>query len=269
MNENGGRVLIVDDEDNIRLGLRAVLSKSDHTVKDAASAEEALIVLESFALEVVVLDIRMPGASGIELLTTIRARWPHLSVIMLTGQGSLESAMSAVKAGAHDYLLKPAQPDEIRQAVAAALNASRRNREQAQLLESMRVGLQRLGALPASEPPPAGDEPDVRRITIGELEINLAAHEVRRGGEPISLSPSEYKLLVVLARRAGEVVDYNSLVQLALDYEAESWEAKELIKRHVFALRRKIEPVSSSPRYIFNVRGVGYRFASPQSLVAE
>jgi len=82
---------------------------------------------------------------------------------------------------------------------------------------------------------------------------------VRREDELIPLTPSEFQLLVTLASRPGEVIDYVTLVRLALDYEAESWEAKELIKRHVFALRRKIERDPSSPKYILNVRGVGYR----------
>ena len=104
---------------------------------------------------------------------------------------------------------------------------------------------------------------DRRPIVIGDLEIELQAHEVRQGGSPIALTPSEFQLLVALATHPGEVLDYVTLVRLSLDYEAEPWEAKELIKRHVFSLRQKIEPKPASPQYILNVRGVGYRLVSP------
>jgi two-component system response regulator ResD len=254
-----GKILVVDDEANIRTGLRAILARDGHEVKDAASGEEALPILELFSCEVAIVDIRMPGMSGVELLHEIRTRRPFVAVVLLTGHGTLETAMAAIKEGAHDYLLKPAQPEAIREAVSSALASARRDREQTQLMDSLRAGLQRLGELPAdpSPEPLAGR----RAIDVGALHIDLQAYEVRRDDEPISLTPSEFQLLVALASRPGEVIDYITLVRLALDYEAESWEAKELIKRHVFALRRKIESDPSSPQYIVNVRGIGYRLA--------
>ena len=178
--------------------------------------------------------------------------------------------MTAVKEGAFDYLLKPTQPEEIRQTVFSALAASRRQREEMQLFNSLRSSLQRMEELPATQSPASGTQSDKqanqRRIQVGDLQIDLPAHEVRLADEIVSLSPSEFQLLVVMARRPGEVIDYVTLVQLSLDYEAESWEAKELIKRHIFSLRQKIEPEPASPRYILNVRGVGYRLASPENL---
>jgi two-component system response regulator MtrA len=257
-----GKILIVDDEANIRAGLRAILSRDGHEVKDAASGEEALPIVEIFPCEVAIVDIRMPGMTGVELLHEIRARRPFVSVVLLTGHGTLETAMAAIREGAHDYLLKPAQPDEIRATVASALATSRREREQAQLMDNLRAGLQRLGKIPADSSPSLQPAYERRAIDVGDLHIDLQAYEVRRGPKLISLTPSEFQLLVALASRPGEVIDYVSLVRLALDYEAESWEAKELIKRHVFALRRKIEPDPSSPQYILNVRGIGYRLAA-------
>ncbi|MGB3714643.1 MAG: response regulator transcription factor [Candidatus Promineifilaceae bacterium] len=257
-----GRILVVDDEANIRAGLRAILTRDGHEVKDAASGEEALPILEVFPCEVAIVDIRMPGMSGVELLHVIRTRRPYVSVVLLTGHGTLETAMAAIREGAHDYLLKPAQPDAIRATVASALATARREREQAQLMDSLRSGLQRLGELPAGPSPAPTPGYKRRAIDVGDLHIDLQAYEVRRGAEPVSLTPSEFQLLVALASRPGEVIDYISLVRLALDYDAESWEAKELIKRHVFALRRKIEPDPSSPQYILNVRGIGYRLAA-------
>ena len=262
-----GKVLIVDDEKNIRQGLRTLLSKDGHQVRDAATAEEALALLETFPVEAAVVDIRMPGMPGTELLATIRERWPHVTVVLLTGHGTLESAMTAVREGAHDYLLKPAQPEAIRDAVAGALAAARQRRDQNQLLRTLRDGLQRLDFMPdsAANQSLTGTQPATRELTIGALQIDLQGHVVRQEGEEIELTPSEYNLLVTLAQRAGEVIDYVSLVNLALEYEAELWEAKELIKRHVFTLRQKIEPDPGEPKYVRNVRGVGYRLADPDA----
>jgi two-component system response regulator MtrA len=105
--------------------------------------------------------------------------------------------------------------------------------------------------------------PASNHLTLGPLQIDLQAHEVRRDNQPISLTPTEYRLLVTLAERPGQALDYQTLVRLILDYEAELWEAKELIKRHVFTLRQKIEPDPAQPALILNVRGVGYRTLRP------
>ena len=103
-------------------------------------------------------------------------------------------------------------------------------------------------------------------ISVADLRIDVQAHTVSRGDEPISLTPSEFQLLVALGSRAGQVVNYVTLVRLTLDYDAEPWEARELIKRHIFSLRKKVEPEPSAPRYVVNVRGVGYRLTAPGDL---
>ncbi len=258
-----GRILIVDDEKNIRHGLQAILNKQGHEIKEAASAEEALQTLTTFDCEVAIFDIQMPGMSGIELLTAVREQWPHIAVIILTGHGALDSAMTAVKAGAHDYLLKPAQPDAIHKTVTEALAAARRRREQDHLLTTLRTSLQRLEELPQPENIPFAVKED--NIRVADLFIDCKAHQAYQNDAPLSLTPSEFNLLVALAAHAGEVLAYIPLVKMTLDYEAEPWEAKELIKRHIFALRKKIEPDPSSPQYILNVRGIGYRLAPPQT----
>jgi len=259
MKTRPGTILIVDDEKNIRKGLRTVLQRDGHTVRDASTAEEALQLLNSNFYEAAIVDICMPGMTGTELLQQVNANWPHVSVILLTGNGTLDSAIAAVKAGAHDYLLKPASPASIRQALARALAQSRRDQEQIRLLDTIRTSLQRLdGELDSMENhSDTAGQPD--HLTLGDLVINQQAHQILRAGEPIAVTPSEYKLMVALVSRAGEVIDYVTLVNLVLDYEAELWEAKELIKRHVFSLRQKIELDPSEPQIILNVRGVGYR----------
>jgi two-component system response regulator MtrA len=103
---------------------------------------------------------------------------------------------------------------------------------------------------------------DKEKIRIKDLLINIPTHEVSRSGQRIKLTLSEFNLLVAMASRNGDILDYITLVRTVLGYEAEETEAKELIKRHIYTLRRKIEPTPSKPRYILNIRGVGYRLAS-------
>ena len=258
-----GRILIVDDEVNIRAGLRDVLVRDGHSVTEGGSGEEALKLLETLNFDVAIVDVRMPGMSGTELLEVIRLRWPHIAVIMLTGHGTLETAMVAVKASANDYLLKPARAETIRQTLTTAITASRRHKVETQLLDSMRVGLKLLDSGHGESAVEAPNIDETHRLDVGDLHIDLRAHEVRRDGVPVGLSPTEFKLLVALATRQGEAIDYGKLVQDSMGYEAEPWEATELIKRHVYALRHKIEANPAVPQYILNVRGIGYRLASP------
>ena len=258
-----GKILLVDDETNIRAGLKAILQKDGHEVRDVASAEAALTLLPDFDAEAAVLDIRMPGMTGTELLAALKAQRPYLAVVLLTGHGTLETAITAVKEGAFDYLLKPARPDTLRGVVMRALAEARRQREQAALLETLQVGLQRLRQLPPTLPlrPPAPARA-AGLLKIGALVIDRAAYEARYAGQPLSLTPTEYSLLVTLAEQAGAVMDYVTLTKVVLDYEAEPWEAKELIKRHIYTLRQKLEPQPDQPQFILNVRGVGYRLAA-------
>jgi DNA-binding response OmpR family regulator len=264
-NISPGNILIVDDEVNIRHGLRAVLAKEGHEIQEAASAEEALSLLATSPCEVAIVDIRMPGMSGTELLATVRKRWPHIAVILLTGHGTMSTAIAALKEGAHDYLLKPSQPEAIRQAVTEALASARRQREESHLLDTLRVGLQRLEELPSSPPAAMPGTVEQAPVLAGDIRIDRQAYEVQKGDKLLSLTLSEFSLLVVLAENLNQVVDYLTLVRLGLGYDAQPWEAKELVKRHIFSLRQKIESDPASPRYILNVRGVGYRLAVPKS----
>ncbi|MFQ5434396.1 MAG: response regulator transcription factor [Anaerolineae bacterium] len=267
MNESNispGRILIVDDEANIRSGLRAVLTRAGHEVQDVDSVAAALSLLPSFACETAIVDVRMPGGSGIELLRQIRQQWPHISVIMLTGQGTLESAMTAVREGAFDYLLKPAQPAEIRRVANLAITTARRRREHERLVQTLQAGLQRLETLPPlSETLVAQTAVSPRFLRVSQLVIDTQAYTVACGDNPVPLTPTEYKLLVTLAAQLGIAISYTDLARQVLDYEAEPWEAKELVKRHVFSLRQKIEDDPSLPQMLLNVRGVGYRLIVP------
>jgi DNA-binding response OmpR family regulator len=253
-----GRILLVDDEVNICSGLRSVLSRDGHEIRTASSAEEALTLLASYACEAAIVDICLPGMTGDEFLAVARHQRPHLAVLLLTGNGTLETAMAAVRAGACDYLLKPAQPQIIRQAVWKALATARERAQRAELLSSLRTVFQQLDGLqplPGAATTPAANS----YVTAGALTLDRNTHEVRCGAVITALTPSEFSILLTLAEHAGQVVAYGALAQASLGYATDPWEAKELVKRHILTLRQKLEPQPDQPQYIVNIRGIGYR----------
>jgi DNA-binding response OmpR family regulator len=156
-------------------------------------------------------------------------------VIILTGYGSLESAMAAIREGVDGYLLKPVEPHEVRQAVQEALERRERLACPHEIEEGM---LQR-----------------------GPFSVDLKKHLVTVDGRPLELTPQEFKLLVHLMQKAPGATSSEELVRVVRGYEPEYLhEAREIIKWYIHRLRRKVEPDPSKPRYILNVRGVGYRF---------
>jgi DNA-binding response OmpR family regulator len=158
-------------------------------------------------------------------------------VVILTAHGSLESAMAAIREGVDGYLLKPVEPDEVRRAVQEALDRRR--------------SLARLGG--------AGKEGHI--LQRGPFSVDLTKHLITLDGQPLELTSREFKLLVHLMENAHRVVSPRELVQVVGQYEAEDlYEARQIVKWYIHRLRRKVETDPSSPRYVLNVRGVGYRF---------
>jgi DNA-binding response OmpR family regulator len=230
------RTLVVDDEENIRFFLKGTLQRAGHTVVTASSGEEALNRLRETPFDLIMLDLRLGGrVDGLRVLEAVRWRWPQTVVIILTGYGSLQSAMAAIREGVDGYLLKPVEPQEVRQAVREALERR-----------------ERLAC-------PQEIEEDV--LQRGPFSVDLNKHLVTMDGQPLELTPHEFELLVHLVQKAPEVISPKELVRVVRDYEPEYLhEAREIIKWYIHRLRRKVEPEPSNPRYILNVRGVGYRF---------
>lgn len=229
--------LVVDDEAGIRFYLQETLRRSGHIVETASSGEEALDRLREARFELVMLDLKLGGrVDGMRVLEAVKWRWPETAVVILTAHGSLESAMGAIREGVDGYLLKPAEPIELRRAVEEALG--RRTR----LARAQKVG---------------GE----RRLRHGPISVDLGKHQATFESQPLDLTPSEYKLLLCLAQNAHRVVSPRELVRAVRGYESESErEARDIIKWYIHRLRRKVEHDPSHPRHILNVRGVGYTF---------
>lgn len=230
------RALVVDDEQDIRFFLQEVLANSGFDVTSAASGEEALQYLRDRHYNLVILDLRLGGrVDGMRLLSAARWRWPGTAVMILTAHGSLETAMEAIREGIDGYLLKPVEPEELRQAVNEAIE---RRRALAQPTQ----------------------EPEQSVLRCGALTVHVDKHLVLRAGKEIELTPQEFRFLVYLLENPNRVITPKELVRVIREFEPDStFEAREIIKWYVHTLRKKVEADPANPQFIINVRGVGYR----------
>jgi DNA-binding response OmpR family regulator len=268
-------VLVVDDEDDVRSMLQTTLLRDEYDVVPAVSTEDALRKLGVLTFEVVITDLRFPGIDGIHLLREIQRRWPDTITIVLTAYPSLESAVAALRAGAHDYLSKPCPPSEIRRSVQEGLDKRRglaRRMElmqvlERQLIEGMRairgdVTLIRgsTGELPPL--PQSGRLPDRREgriLRAGSFIIDYEQHEALLGDLPLDLTPTEFDILAVLVERAPAVLSPQEIARRVFEYNVSEVEARELVRWHIHHLRRKLELDPDQPHMLKNVRGVGYK----------
>lgn len=260
---HSGRVLIIDDEAPLRQTLARILQRAGHEVTTAESGEMGLAILSNGAFDLVYLDIRMPGMAGLDTLKAIHATQPDLPVILFTAQPDMQSAVDALRLGATDYLLKPLQPEVLLERTSAVLahrEKERRKREIQAQIESLQTELRNLEAnenVPVSAIPASARED--RYLSRGKLTLDLHTRRVTVGKRVVNLPPTAFDYLLVLARHAPNVVDYQTLVAEAQGYQVEMREAQELVKWHIHHIRQAIEPDEQKPEYIINIRGIGYR----------
>ncbi|HEY6058557.1 MAG TPA: response regulator transcription factor [Candidatus Limnocylindrales bacterium] len=228
------RILVVDDEpdvvESVRLGLTLQWREVD--ILGAGEGERALDLVEQERPDLVLLDIGLPDIDGYEVLRRIRA-FDDVPVIMLTARDGTLDKVKGLELGADDYVTKPFNHLE--------------------LLARIRAVLRRLNM-----PAPRSRAPSFR---AGELEVDFDAQRVRLGGRPVSLTPTEYKLLYHLVRNAGHVLPHATL--LAKVWGREYVDEVDYLRVYVRRLREKLGDDPESPRYVQTERGLGYRFILP------
>ena len=268
-------VLVVDNEEAVRTMLQVALAREEYDVVSAVSAEDALRKLGVLTFEVVITDLRFHGVDGVHLLREIQRRWPDTITIVLTDCPGLESAVAALRAGAHDYLVKPCPPSEIRRSVQEGIAKRRglaRRLELMQALEKQLIdGLRAIrgvaplvhgvtGELPLL--PQAGQLKEPRQAHIlraGSFIIDYDQHEALLGDISLELTPIEFDILCILAERAPTVLSPQEIARRVFDYDVNEPEARELVRWHVHHLRRKLEIDPDQPHMLKNVRGIGYK----------
>jgi two-component system KDP operon response regulator KdpE len=223
-------VLVVDDEPRYVRWMSVNLRTSGYRVLTAADGQAALEIVAHDQPDLVLLDIGLPLVNGLDVCRTIR-EFSTVPIIMVTAKASEADTVAGLDAGADDYLPKPFGPPELLARVRAALRRAR------------------YAEAPTSEP----------LFRHGDLTIDYARHAVVRAGQPVALTPTEYKLLVRLARNAGRVLLPADL--LAAVWGPEYREETQHVRLYVSRLRRKIEPDPERPRYVLTKPGIGYYFA--------
>jgi two-component system KDP operon response regulator KdpE len=225
-------VLVVDDEPALRKALRASLTASGFAVEEARTGEEALGTVQQHSFDLVLLDINMPGISGIDACRRIRGISPHAGIVMVTVRDLEDDKVRALEAGADDYVTKPFKLRE--------------------LTARLRAVLRRTGLRETVEP---------IRLDAGDLKMDLVRRMLWKRDEEIHLSPTEFDLLAFLMKNMGAPLTHVKLLRTI--WGPEYGGELEYLRTYVRMLRRKIEDDPARPEYILTEPWVGYRFRNP------
>ncbi len=231
---SGPRILVVDDEPQLRRALRRGLEGHGYDVREAEDGESALAAFQAFKPDVVLLDLVLPDMSGVEVCRELR-RKHETPIIVLSVLGDERTKVEALDQGADDYLTKPFGSDE--------------------LLARVRVAL-RHGS---------SGRPQQSRIVMGQLVIDLERRTVTVAGQPVHLTPTEYSLLKYLATNAGRPLTAPMILRAVWGYEF--GDDTHVLRTYVNQLRAKLETDPSRPALILTEAGVGYRFADPDPVL--
>lgn len=223
-------VLLVEDEPQILRVVKAYLEAAEYDVTAVSSGKRALELATTQSFDLIILDLMLPEVSGEEICQRVRHQ-SNVPIIMLTAKGGEDERIEGLELGADDYIVKPFSPREL---VARVKALMRRTKES------------------------NGVMADILRFDNGRLEIDLSAKQVRIQGETVQLTPTEFRLLELMAKAPGRIFTRTQLVDLALGYDFSGYD--DTIYAHIKNLRKKIEPDPSHPRYIQTVYGLGYRF---------
>jgi DNA-binding response OmpR family regulator len=224
------RILLVDDDERIRASMRLVLEDEGYAVEEAASGEAALATFSRAPADLVLIDLMLPGMDGFETCRTLR-RSSDVPVIMVTARNDTYDVVAGLEAGADDYVTKPFVAKELAARIRALLRRARTSTE---------------------APNPV--------LRVGDLEILPDAGEVRRGGEVVHLTRTEFRLLCELASSPGRVFSRELLLERVWGYDY--FGDGRLVDVHVRRLRTKVEGDPARPRHVVTVRGLGYKLQS-------
>jgi DNA-binding response OmpR family regulator len=246
----------VDDEETMRRSLADILRLEGYQVHTVSNGPAAVDALKREAYDLMLLDLKMPGMDGLEVLRMATKAAPDTLVILLTAHGSLESAIESLRQDAFDYLLKPSSPQQILKSVEAALARRAETLHKRQLIDRLDSSLQELIDVERRELEPAGSK---HSVFLGDgILVDLPRREISKGDHKVKLTPTEGKLLKVLLDNRGRVLSHRELVQLVQGYEVSDWEAPEVLRPLVSRLRQKLSSFPGGENWINNVRGTGY-----------
>ena len=259
---NVPHILIIDDEPSVRLILEKTLKGEGYYLETASNGREGLQKLNDKAYDLLLLDLRIGKIDGLQVLKKAREKDEDLVVIILTGHGSIESAVEGLRQGAFDYLFKPAVPDTIRQRVRAGLQHRQkavRRRSMVAQVETLRQALNQLDADSGLSPYPTTSS---RFVDTGKLIMDRHHRVATFDEKLLDLTTTEFDFLLSLINSSPETISARQLVKQVMGYDSEDHEARRIAKWHIHNLRNKIEPNPENPRYIKTIRYKGYLWVS-------
>jgi DNA-binding response OmpR family regulator len=222
------RILVVEDEPGIALGLEDDLKLEGYDVEVIADGAAASHRAREGGFDLILLDVMLPGKDGFEICRELRRAGMRVPILMLTAKTQEAEKVMGLELGADDYVTKPFGTRELRARIKALL---RRSRTQDTAIECYR---------------------------FSDVEVDFRRGELRRGGVPVELTPIEFKLLALFVRAPGRLMSRDRLIEGA--WGPDTFASDRIVDNHIANLRRKIEPDPADPRYLRNIRGMGYRF---------
>jgi DNA-binding response OmpR family regulator len=232
------KILIVDDEDIARLTLAEILRLEGYEIMSVSNGEAAVEALRCEPFDVMVLDLKMAGMSGMDVLRVVVDKMPDLSIIVLTAYGTIDTAIQAIRYRVHDYLLKPVSPEEVLESIEEAL--AKKHPQKEKPAETQRASRSKADLLP------------------GGVLLSWDKRQMTWDKGSLSLTPTEARLLRILFDRQNEMVTHTELVFLIQGYRIESEEAAKILRPVVSRLRQKLSSIPTWGDRIKNVRGAGY-----------
>lgn len=234
-------ILVVDDEPVARQSLTDILKLEGYLVNSAPNGQAAVEYIRTHPVDLMIVDLRMPGMDGLEVVQVVNQVSPETEVILLTAFGSTESAVQALRLRIHDYLLKPASP--------------------AQIIASVKKGLtRRLSRAKTSSVTTDTDEP-IEVFTLKDgTSVDLSRRQIKHKSKVEHLTPAEGRLLRILMENEGKVYSHRELVLLVQGYDTSQREAPEILRPLVSRLRHKLEQFPSLSERVVSVRGTGYLY---------
>lgn len=232
------QILVVDDEKTFRYFLTLHLKEQGYEVHEAEDGQAALKLIDQKTFDLALIDLRLTDMNGLEVVRHVRKISPQTSVIILTGYATLDSAIEALRQGAHDYVTKPF--------------------ETAELLASVADGLARQ----KTKPEHITAQPLQNVLQVKDLVLNPANRQVSRHGEVINLTPTEFDILATLLAQPNTAIDSITLIKAVRGYEATEADARAIARVHVHRLRHKLEHDPANPHYVITIAGGRYLIKS-------
>jgi DNA-binding response OmpR family regulator len=238
--------------------LETALRAQGYRVQVAASGREAREFLRSEEFDLLLLDLQLGDVDGIEILRETKANYPNTEVILLTAHGSINSAIAALRLGAFDYLLKPAQIQDIRERVERGLEQRQASLQRGEHLQRISESVRALGMIDTGASVPTVVPSNSDRIEVGPLVLDLRRHGATLGSQTLSLTRTEFSLLTALSQQPDTALSYGTLSEAVYGRAQPEDEARALLRPHIARLRHKIEATNVGGVTLVSIRSMGY-----------